>query len=235
MIGVAANVITVILGCLTGCIFRKGISKKISDSAMIAVGLSIICIGVSGMLESREPLVLVISMVLGTILGTSLDVDGKINVLGDKIAGKFSKSDKGQSNIAEGFITASLVFCVGSMTILGGLNAGLKGDNTLYYTKAVLDFISATMLTTSIGIGVILSSVTVLLYQGALVLLASLLEPVFTQAIISEINGVGSVMIFALGLNLAGVAKFKVANFLPAIIITPFACMAVEAVWKLIS
>ena len=111
------------------------------------------------------------------------------------------------------------------MTILGGLEAGLKGDNTLYYTKAVLDLISSLMLTTSLGIGVVFAAGTVFVYQGALVLLASLLSPYLTSEIISELNCAGSLMIFALGLNLSGIGKFKVANFLPAIIIVPVACI----------
>ena len=234
MIGVTANVITVLLGCLTGLIFRKSIPEKTTNSAMVAIGLCNLCIGVTGMMQGGDPLVLILSMVIGTIVGTALDIDGKLNSLGDKASATFKKHGSGQSSLSEGFVTASLIFCVGSMTILGGLNAGLKGDNTLYYTKAVLDFISATMLTTSIGIGVIFASATVLVYQGGLVLLASLLEPVLTAEIIAELNCTGSVIIFALGLNLAGVAKFKVANFLPAIVITPFACMAMDALWKVL-
>ena len=222
MIGVIVNVITVLIGGTLGVIFRKGIPEKITNSAMVAIGLCNLCIGVGGMMQGKDTIILIIAMVLGTMLGTALDIDGKLNHLSEKAGSKFKSST---SNIGEGFVTASLVFCVGSMTILGGLEAGLKGDNTLYYTKAVLDLISSLMLTTSLGIGVVFAAGTVFVYQGALVLLASLLSPYLTSEIISELNCAGSLMIFALGLNLSGIGKFKVANFLPAIIIVPVACI----------
>lgn len=222
MIGVIVNVITVLIGCTLGLIFRKGIPEKITNSAMVAIGLCNLCISVGGMMQGKDTIILIIAMVLGTMLGTALDIDGKLNHLSEKAGSKFKSST---SNIGEGFVTASLVFCVGSMTILGGLEAGLKGDNTLYYTKAVLDLISSLMLTTSLGIGVVFAAGTVFVYQGALVLLASLLSPYLTSEIISELNCAGSLMIFALGLNLSGIGKFKVANFLPAIIIVPVACI----------
>lgn len=222
MIGVIVNVITVLIGCTLGLIFRKGIPEKITNSAMVAIGLCNLCIGVGGMMQGKDTIILIIAMVLGTMLGTALDIDGKLNHLSEKAGSKFKSST---SNIGEGFVTASLVFCVGSMTILGGLEAGLKGDNTLYYTKAVLDLISSLMLITSLGIGVVFAAGTVFVYQGALVLLASLLSPYLTSEIISELNCAGSLMIFALGLNLSGIGKFKVANFLPAIIIVPVACI----------
>ena len=228
MLGVIVNVITVLIGCTIGLIFRKGISQKISTAAMTAIGLCNLCIGVAGMMEGNNAIVLIVSMVLGTIIGTAIDIDSKLNSFGDKASARFKRADSSGSHVSEAFITASLVFCVGSMTILGGLNAGIKGDNTLYYTKAVLDLISSAMLTTSLGFGVVFAVITVFVYQGALVLLASLLAPVLTTAIIAELNCVGSVMIFALGLNLAGVSKFKVANFLPAIVLVPLVCALVS-------
>ena len=217
MFGVLANVLTVLMGSSIGIIFRKAIPEKIASAAMIAIGLCNLCIGVSGMMEGKNALVLIISMVLGTMIGTGLDIDGRLNKLNTENP---KNSTKG-SNLLQGFITASLVFCVGSMTILGGLDAGLKNDNTLYYTKALLDLISSSMLAASLGIGVIFAAVTVFVYQGALVLLASMLAPFLSPEIIAELNCVGSVMIFALGLNLAGVGNFKVADFLPAIPLTP--------------
>ncbi len=218
MLGVIANVITVLIGSTLGLLFRKGIPQKISDSAMVAIGLCNLCIGVSGMMQGKDPTVLIIAMVLGTMIGTAIDIDGKLNRISDKASAKFKKE---QQNPAEGFITASLVFCVGSMTILGGLNAGLKGDNTIYYTKALLDLISSAMLAASLGYGVYFATGTVLVYQGALVLLAKFLAPYLTANMIAELNCAGSLMIFALGLNLMGISKLKVANFLPAIVLVP--------------
>lgn len=222
MIGVIVNVVTVLIGSALGLLFRKGIPEKITNSAMVAIGLCNLCIGVSGMVQGKDTIILIIAMVLGTMIGTALDIDGKLNSLSEKANSRLKNKS---SNISQGFVTASLVFCVGSMTILGGLDAGLKGDNTLYYTKAVLDLISSAMLTTTLGIGVVFAAGTVFVYQGALVLLAGLLAPYLTAEIIAELNCAGSLMIFALGLNLTGIGKFKVANFLPAIIIVPIACI----------
>ena len=222
MIGVIVNVVTVLIGSALGLFFRKGIPEKITNSAMVAIGLCNLCMGVSGMMQGKDTIILIIAMVLGTMIGTALDIDGKLNSLSEKANSRLKNKS---SNISQGFVTASLVFCVGSMTILGGLDAGLKGDNTLYYTKAVLDLISSAMLTTTLGIGVVFAAGTVFVYQGALVLLAGLLAPYLTAEIIAELNCAGSLMIFALGLNLTGIGKFKVANFLPAIIIVPIACI----------
>lgn len=227
MLGVLANLVTVLIGCGVGMIFRKGISEKITNAAMTAIGLCCICMGVSGMLEGTNTLILIAAMVSGSIIGTALDLDGRFNRLGSLAASKFKTKD-GESRVAEGFITASLVFCVGSMTIIGGLNAGLKGDNTMYYTKALMDLVSSAMLTSALGPGVALASVTVLVYQGLIVILASLLSPLLTADIIAEINCAGSLMIFALGLNLTGIGKFKVANMLPAMIAAPVICLVVK-------
>ena len=218
MLGVIVNIITVLIGSTIGILFRKGIPQKIANSAMVAIGLCNLCIGVGGMIQGKDTIVLIIAMVLGTMIGTAIDIDGRLNRISEKASAKFKKDG---SNPAEGFITASLVFCVGSMTILGGLNAGLKGDTTLYYTKALLDLISSAMLAASLGYGVYLAAGTVLVYQSALVLLAKFVAPYLTTAMIAELNCAGSLMIFALGLNLMGVAKLKVANFLPAIVLVP--------------
>ncbi len=220
MLGVFANVITILIGSALGMLFRKGISKKVTNSAMAAIGLCCLCIGVNGMLEGKDTIVLVTAMVVGTIIGAALDIDSRLNNLNNKTNFK-----NASSNVIEGFITASLVFCVGSMTILGGLDAGLKNDNTVYYTKAILDLISSAMLTTSLGIGVVFSAGTVFIYQGALVLLATILAPYLTANMVAELNCAGSLMIFALGMNLCGISKFKIANFLPAIIIVPVICI----------
>ena len=134
-----------------------------------------------------------------------------------------SKGDE-NSTVAQGFVSASLLFCVGAMTIIGSLEAGLKGDNTTLFTKSILDFFSSMMLSASLGIGVICAAAFVLVFQGGLVLLSGLLDTVLTEAAIAEITCVGSLMIFALGLNLIGITKIKVANYFPALIFAPFVC-----------
>lgn len=221
MTGVLINTATVILGSLAGLLLKKGIPEKISKAAMTAIGLCTLYIGIDGALQGENTIVLILSMVFGTIVGSVADIDGKIEKLGSFIEKKTgSKGEKGTT--AQGFITGSLLFCVGAMTIVGSLNAGLTGDNELLITKSVLDLISSCMLASTLGFGVLFASVFVFVYQGALVLTASLLQSVLTdEMLIAEITCAGSVMIIALGLNIIGITKIKVANFLPALIFVP--------------
>lgn len=221
MIGVIVNTLTVILGSAAGLLLKKGIPEKVSKAVMTAIGLCTVYIGIDGSLEGSNPLVLILSLVFGTIIGTLIDIDKRIEGVGSFIEKKMKKSgDKG--SIAQGFITGSLLFCVGAMTIVGSLNAGLSGDNTLLITKAILDLISSCMLASTLGIGVMFAAVFVLVYQGGLVLLASLLQNVLTDTVmIGELTCAGSVMIIALGLNIIGITKIKVANFLPGLVLVP--------------
>ncbi len=234
MLGVLVNVATVLIGSTIGLIFKKGISKKYTDAVMVGIGLCTVLIGVSGMLKGQNVLVTIISMVVGAVIGTALDIDGKLNGAGDFLSKKLKKGDDDKVSIAEGFVTASLVFCVGAMTIIGSLESGLKGDHTTIFTKSILDLFSSCMLSASLGIGVIFASVFVFIFQGGIVLLAGLLEPVLSDSAIAEITCVGSLMILALGLNLTGLSKFKVANYFPALILSPLVCYLFEFLGKYI-
>lgn len=223
MLGVFVNVATVILGSSIGLLLKKGIPERISKAVMTAIGLCTVYIGIDGALEGNNTIVLIISMVLGTIIGTAIDIDGKLNKLAGFVERKMKK-DNDKSTVAQGFITGSLLFCVGAMSIVGSLNSGLSGDHTVTYTKAILDLISSCMLASTLGIGVMFAAAFVLVYQGGLVLLAELLQGVLTDtALTSELTCAGSVMIIALGLNITGLSKFKVANFLPALLVVPLA------------
>lgn len=219
MLGVIVNTVAVLLGGSIGTICKKGIPERISNTVMVGVGLCVVYIGIDGALAGENTLVLIISMVLGAIVGSLIDIDGKLDKLGKFVEKKFSKNQNG--SVAQGFVTGCLLFCVGSMTVVGSLNAGLLGDNQMLYTKSLLDLISSTMLAETFGFGVILSAVFVLVFQGSLVLLSGLLQNLLNSAAIAEMTCVGSVIIIALGLNLTGISKFKVANFMPAIIFAP--------------
>jgi len=225
MLGVLINVCTVIIGSTVGLLFRKSISRKYSDAVMTGIGLCVVLIGIQGMLKGENILVTIISMVIGALIGTALDIDGKLNGAGDWLSEKIRNKNGEKSSLAEGFVTASLVFCIGAMTILGSLDAGLKGDNTTLITKSILDLFSSMMLSASLGIGVIFAAVFVFVFQGGIVLLAGVLEPLLSTSAIAEITCVGSVMIMGLGLNLAGIAKIKVANYFPALILAPVMCV----------
>ena len=227
MPGVFVNMATAVIGGLLGTFFKKGIPEKISTAVMTAVGLCVVYIGIDGALKGDNTLVLIISMLIGTVIGSLIDIDDKINRLGLWVEKKFSKGEK-KVSIAEGFVTSTLLFCVGSMTVVGSLNAGLPGDNRMLYTKAVLDLVSGTVIATTCGIGVVFSAISVLVIQGGIVLLAEQLNGVLTTSAINEMTCVGSVIIIALGLNLVGISKFKVANFMPAIFLAPLVCMLFE-------
>ena len=215
MLAVLVNTIAVIVGSLIGLLFKKSIPKKISDAIMIGIALCTVYIGISGALKGENTIVLIISIVLGAITGTLLDIDGFVDGIGNKLQNRF-----GGNKISEGFMTASLLFCIGAMTIVGSLNAGL-GDYEMIFTKSVLDFISAIMLSVSLGIGVLFSAAFVLVFQGLLTLLSSVIAPVLSTEAINEMICAGSILIIGMGLNMLGATKIKVANYLPAIFFAP--------------
>jgi len=222
--GVLVNTLTVIIGGTVGLLLKKQIPEKLTSAVMTAIGLCTIAIGIGGIIKGENQLVMIISLVLGTIVGTLIDLDGKLSKLGDKLQKK-NKADSQSSTFSQGFVTASLLFCVGAMTIVGSMNAGISGDNQMLYTKSLLDLISGTMLSASLGIGVLFSAAFVLVFQGGLVGLSMLLGSFLSEFAINELICAGSVLITALGLNLIGVTKIKVANLLPGLIFVPFVCM----------
>ena len=235
MLGVIVNVATVILGSLIGLLCKKGIPERVEKAVMTAIGLCTVYLGIDGALGGENVLVLILSMIVGTAIGTLLDLDGGIARIAGWVEKQFQKKRGDSVSVAEGFITASLLFCVGAMTIVGSLNSGLRGDHSLLFTKSLLDLFSSMMLAASLGIGVLCSAAFVLVFQGSLVLLSQVIAPVLTEAAIAEITCAGSLMILALGLNLLGITKIKVANLLPAMLAAPFALALYDWVARLIS
>lgn len=224
MLGVLVNVGTVLAGSLVGLFLKRGITEKVTEALMIGIGLCTVFIGISGALQGENTLVLILSMAIGSVIGTLLDIDKQLNRLASYVEARFKQKD-GQVTVAEGFVTASLLFCVGAMTIVGSLQAGLTGDCEMLFTKATLDLISSCVLAASLGIGVLLADIFVLVFQGGIVLLAGFVAPFLTDYAIAEMTCAGSVLIIALGLNLIGVTKIKVANYLPVIFIPPILCL----------
>lgn len=220
MFGVFVNVITVIVGSLVGLLFKKGIPERVSKAAMIGLGACTLYIGISGSLCGENVLILIASVVLGAICGTLLDIDGRLNRLAEAVERKFRKEGQ-KISLAEGLVSATLLFCVGSMTVTGSIQAGLTGDNSVLITKATLDLVSSMMLSSSLGIGVLLSAGSVLVIQGGLVLLAGLIAPFMSTGAINEMTCAGSLLIVMIGTNLMGISKFKVADYLPAILLAP--------------
>ena len=220
MLGVIVNVITVIVGSLIGLLFKKGIPERVSNAAMIGLGACTLYIGISGSLCGENPLILIASVVLGAITGTLLDIDGAINTLARHVETKFKKEGK-KVSLAAGMGSATLLFCVGSMTVTGSIQAGLTGDNSVLITKATLDLVSSMMLASSLGVGVLLSCIAVFVIQGGLVLLAGVIAPFMNALAINEMTCAGSLLIIMIGTNLMGITKIKVADYLPAIVFAP--------------
>ena len=226
--GVLVNTLTVIVGSSVGLLLKKQIPEKLTGAVMTAIGLCTVAIGITGIIKGENQLVMIISLVLGAIIGTLIDIDGKLSKLGDKLQKKNKKENAENSTFSQGFVTASLLFCVGAMTLVGSMNAGISGDNQMLYTKSVLDLISSTMLGASLGIGVLFSSVFVLVFQGGLVALSMALGSFLNDFAVAELICAGSVMIIALGLNLIGITKIKVANLLPGLVLVPVVCKIME-------
>ncbi|MBR2329124.1 MAG: DUF554 domain-containing protein [Clostridia bacterium] len=222
MLGTIVNTLAVAAGGAIGLLLKKGIPQKITDAVMQGLALCVIFMGISGALEGSKTLAMIVAMALGAVVGTLLDLDGRLNKLGDAIEAKMGPG--GQGRIATGFVTASLLYCVGALAIVGSLQSGLTGDHSMLYTKSMLDFISSIVLCASLGVGVILSAVTLFLYQGVITLLAQALAPILTDAVIAEMTCVGSLLIIGMGLNMLGVTKIKIMNYVPAIFIVIGLC-----------
>lgn len=228
MLGVLVNVITVTVGACLGLLFRRAIPEKVNQAAMVALGACTLVIGLSGCLTTKSIPILLASSVLGGILGTLLRLEDRIDRLGKRCEAHFRQKE-GQGEIAKGLVSATLLFCVGSMTVTGSLQSGLTGDHSILYTKAALDLVSSTLLASTLGVGVLFSAAAVLIIQGGLVLLAGLLAPVLSPEAVCEMTAAGSLVILLLGTNLMGLSRFKVADFLPAIFLAPlFSALAMH-------
>ncbi len=215
MLGTIVNAAPIVAGSLIGLLFKKGFSKKIADAVMTGLALCVLYIGVSGALEGQHVLAVILSMVVGGIAGTLLDLDARLKKLGDRIEARIKNG--AQSGFSNGLVTASLLYCVGAMAILGALASGLRGDHSILYTKSLLDFISAIVLAATLGMGVAFSAVPVLMYQGLITLLAQFVAPVLNDVAVADMTCTGSLLLIALGLNMLGVTKIKVMNYVPGI------------------
>ena len=224
--GTIVNTATVILGSLIGMLLGNILPERLRDTVMKGLGLCTLYIGITGMFGSENALITIISIAIGAAIGELLDLDGHLNRFADGLERKFRKNGDGKTSIAEGFVTASLVFCVGAMTILGALNDGLTGDHQMLFTKATLDFVSSIVFASSLGMGVLLAAAAVFVIQGGIACLASLVAPLLQTpaSVIPEMVVVGSVLILGLGLNLVGVTKLKVMNYVPAIFLPILLC-----------
>ncbi|WP_343337038.1 putative membrane protein YdfK [Terrisporobacter petrolearius] len=223
MFGVIVNSLAIFFGGLLGLIINKGIPKRLDKSIMDGLALVVIYMGISGALKGDNPLYVIVSMTIGIIIGELIDIDNLLNKLGSYLNEKFSKKnilDSSEENkISKGFVSSSLLFCVGAMAVVGSIQSGLSNDNSVLLAKSVLDGISSIFFAASMGVGVLLSSIAVFLYEGIITIGASGLSNILSTSVITYMTCVGSLLIMAMGLNMIKACDIKVANMLPAMFI----------------
>jgi len=218
MLGVWANFFAVIAGGLLGTMLKGGIKEKYSQTINAGLALCVMLIGMSGALKTQNTLLVIISIVVGSFLGELMRIEDGLDRLGVWAQKKFAKGDAGFAN---GFVNATLLFCVGAMAVVGSLEAGLSNKPDTLLAKSALDGVSAIIFASSFGIGVAFSTIPMTIYQGGIALLAGVLAPLLTDALINEMSAVGSILIIALSLNMLGMTKerIRVGNMLPAILV----------------
>lgn len=227
LVGTLVNTGTVILGSLLGLMLGNILPERLRDTVMKGLGLCTLFVGIDGMLGGSNSLISIISVAVGAVIGELCDLDGHLNRFAEGLERKFKRGREGEGpSLAEGFVTASLVFCVGAMTIVGALNDGLTGNHEMLFTKATLDFVSSIIFASSLGIGVMLSAAAIFTIEGGIACLASLVAPILQQNpnTVPEMTVVGSVLIVGISLNLLGVTKLKVMNYVPAIFLPILLC-----------
>ena len=210
------NALAIAVGALVGNKLRGGISERFRSILMQAMALAVMLIGIAGAVKTTDALIVVISLAIGALVGEGVNIEKRLEQVGDALKRRVKGAE---ASFTQGFVSASLIFCVGAMAIVGLLDAGLRGEYSTILTKSLIDGITATMLASTLGLGVIFSAVAVFVYQGAITLLAGLLQPLLTDAIITEMSAVGGLLIFAIGLNMQGITKIRVGNLLPAILV----------------
>lgn len=216
MLGTLVNSLAIIVGSLLGWFLFKGrINDRTNESIVKGTALAIFLIGLKNANAGEDMMLMIFSIVIGTFIGETIHIEAKMEHLGKFIESKFS----GDNNIAKAFVTSSLLYCVGSMAILGALEGGLKGQHDILFAKATLDGIISIMFTSTLGIGVIFSAIPVLIYQGLIVIGAGFLKDLLTDPVIANMSGVGGLLIIALSLNMLEVKPIRVGNMLPAIFV----------------
>lgn len=225
-IGTIVNAILVIAGSLVGLLLKKAIPERLKTSLVHALALATMTIGLTGiitasctlkeggLLTSNYTIIMVVCMAAGTFIGELINIEKRLDNMGAFFQKKFSSDSN--STFAEGFVTASLVFCVGSMAILGSLNDGILHDPTILITKSLLDAVMSVVFASTLGIGVMFSATTVIVYQGLITLCASFISPFLTETVIAQMSFIGSILIMGIGLNFLYKPSLKLANMLPA-------------------
>ena len=221
--GTIVNSAAIVAGSIAGLLLGKFIPERFSDAMEKGAALCVLYIGVDGMLAGENTLVAILSIAIGAIFGELLQLDEHMHQLGDWVERKFGGKGS-KTSLSEGFVTASLLFCVGAMAIMGALDSGLTGDHATLYAKSTLDGITSIVYGSTMGAGVALSGVAVFLYQGLITLCASFIAPFLSDVVIAEMKCVGSLLIIGLSFNMLGMTKIKVMNYVPAVFFPILLC-----------
>lgn len=220
LFGTLINGALIIIGSLLGLLFRN-IPERFKKTVMHGIGLAVILIGMQMAFSTEMIIIVLLSLLTGALLGELFHVEEGLNRFGEWIGSKFTSSDQNVT-ISQGFVTATLIFAVGAMAIIGALDSGMRGDHEVLITKGIMDGFTAIVLTTTLGIGVVLSAIPVVLYQGMIALLATQIEKwvpdAFLEGFIVEMTAVGGLLIVAIGLNLLRITKIRIGNLLPSIV-----------------
>jgi len=217
MLGTIVNAVAVIIGSSLGIILRGRFPERVKGIVFQGIGLVTLFIGFQMSLRASNLVALFFSILIGAIIGEILNIEGRMESLGDFIKSKFSSK---QDKFVEGFITAFLIFCMGSMTIIGSIEDGLNGNPSILYAKSMLDGFASISLASVLGLGVLFSAIPLLLYQGGITALAFLSRAFFTENVINEMSAAGGIMLIGLGINILEIRKIRVANLLPSLIIS---------------
>lgn len=215
--GAIVNAIVIAVCGIIGVAFKAGIPERFNERVMHGIGLCVVVLGIVGVITMENSIVMIISVLLGAITGEALRLEERLTTGVKKIESKV-KHLRGASNLGEGFIAATMIFCVGSMAIVGSLESGLLNNHSTLYAKSILDGIVSILLGSSLGAGVILSSIPVLLYEGGIILLATSMAPYLPDVVINEVVVVGSLLLIGLGLNMLNITELKIMNYVPAML-----------------
>lgn len=223
MIGTLLNIATVLVGGISGLLFGARFPERLRQTVVAGLGLFTLAIGARMSLDSQNVILVLVSLLCGGVLGEWLVLEDRLEALGAWLQQRFAaRAEGGATRFVRGFLTASLVFCVGPMTILGSIQDGLTGDYRLLAIKAVLDGFAAMVFASSLGVGVLFSTLVILVLQGGISLLAQQAQAVFTSSMIAELSAVGGVLLLGVAISsLLEIKKIRVANFLPALLIAP--------------
>ncbi len=217
MLGTIVNALAIIGGSLLGLLFKKGIADNYKEIILSGVGLSVILIGVRSALVSDNLMVVIFSVIVGALLGEGLKIEKRLELLGAFLERKVTSKSSDSSSFARGFVSASLVFCVGSMAIVGSLESGLTGNHQTLFAKSVLDGVTSIIFASAMGLGVMFSALAVFLYQGIITLTAVFMKDFLVPQTIEQMTSVGGLLIMAIGFNMLKITTIRVGNLIPAI------------------